>query len=51
MSLIAQELPINQPKPKGKKIYSNENNLDKAKASITYKFEIPQFILNKENPQ
>ena len=47
MSLITQELPINQPKPKRNKIYLNENKLDKAKASITYKSKIPQIILNK----
>ena len=48
LSLTTQELTINQPEPKGNKIYLNENNLDRAQASITYKSEIPQFILNKD---
>ena len=44
MSLITQELPINQPKPKGNEIYLNENNWDRAQASVTYKSEISQII-------
>ena len=34
MSLITQVSPMTQPKPKGKRIYLNENNLDKQRALI-----------------